>query len=89
MRLCSGEPDGLSPKCCEAALLAWFQEGRAAFVLGDLQGKRTWRYRAWWFRARVVARIGLLHVEGAQDPLSADWYTPACGAANGLLRSPR
>ena len=62
MRLCSGEPDGLSPKCCEAALLAWFQEGRAAFVLGDLQGKRTWRYRAQWFCARAVARVGLLHV---------------------------
>lgn len=90
MRLCSGEPDDFKLKMLGSGFARLVSGGgKAAFALGGLQAKRTWWCRAWWFRARVMARMGLLHVEGAQDPLSADWYTPVCGAANGLLRSLR
>lgn len=81
-----------NPKCYEAAPLAWFQEGRAAFVLANLRVKRTWQNRARRFHAQVMAQMGFLPVGDGQDPpLSAGRCAPPCGskAANGSLRSPR
>lgn len=63
MRLCSGEPDGFKLKMLGSGFARLVSGGKAAFVLGGgLWAKRTWWCRAWRFRARVVARMGLLHV---------------------------
>lgn len=47
-----------NPKHYEAAPLAWFQEGRAAFALTNLRMKRTRQNRARRFHAQVMAQMG-------------------------------